>query len=81
MDREARRIGTGNWNKGELEAVEVDLELQSSAEHGPQIIYVSLYPQREEHKLTFTSLWISSSKLTGLPSHSPSHVLMGVLGI
>lgn len=54
MDREARRIGIGNWNKGELEAVEVDLELQSSAEHDPQITCVRLHPQREEHKLTFT---------------------------
>lgn len=24
VDREARRIATGNWNKGDLDAVEVD---------------------------------------------------------
>lgn len=37
------RIGTENWNKQELETVDAELELHNNKEHGPHILYVSLY--------------------------------------
>lgn len=62
--RKQVRIGTENWNKGDLEAVEAEQELQNEKECDPQTVCVSFYP-KTEGKLSFASLRTSSSNLRG----------------